>query len=251
MVPERHREQAGPAPEVPGRPWAAALPWVSAFAVAMGFLEAAVVVYLRALAYPGGFSFPLQPLDGQLVLTELLRELATLVMLMAPGALLTPRRMERFAWFCWTFAVWDLAYYAFLKFLLGWPSSLLTWDVLFLLPTVWVGPVLAPCMVSVGLMALAAVILRGRSRVAGFGPSRWQWAMLSVAGAIILYTFMAGPVDHLLAAAPARIMGSTAMPALAGYVPSHFSWPWFLFACALAAAVVVVMFRQGRPRAGR
>ena len=34
------------------------------YAVAMGYLEAAVVVYLRAIYYPEGFSFPLKPMDA-------------------------------------------------------------------------------------------------------------------------------------------------------------------------------------------
>lgn len=225
------------------RSWRSSIAWVTLFAVAMAFLESAVVVYLRALAYPGGFSFPLKPLDPRLVITELLREAATLVMLMAPGALLSRKRMERFAWFCWCFAVWDLFYYVFLKMLLGWPESLFTWDVLFLLPTVWAGPVLAPCMVSLGLLMLAVVILRGREGNASFGPARWQWAVLVASGLVIPGTFMAGPVRYLEATAPARVAGGSALDALGGYVPQHFPWAPFLAACLAAGGAVVAIGR--------
>lgn len=225
------------------RSWRSAIAWVTLFAVAMAFLESAVVVYLRALAYPDGFAFPLKPLDQRLVVTELLREAATLVMLMAPGALLSRRRMERFAWFCWCFAVWDLFYYAFLKLLLDWPESWFTWDVLFLLPTVWAGPVLAPCMVSLGLLMLAVVLLRGREVDPSFGPSRWQWAVLIASGLVILVTFMAGPVRYLEATAPARVAGGSAMDALGGYVPQHFAWAPFLAACLAAGVAVVAIGR--------
>ncbi|MBS1546873.1 MAG: hypothetical protein JST38_18060 [Bacteroidetes bacterium] len=231
--------------DVNKRHWLSVLPWVTAFAVAMGFLEAAVVVYLRAVAYPDGFKFPLAPLDSKLVITELLREAATLVMLLAPGALVSRMRMERFAWFCWAFAVWDLFYYVFLKLILGWPESWLTWDVLFLLPTVWVGPVLAPCMVSAGLMVLAVAILRGREHRAGFGPSAWQWAVLFLSGAIMLFTFMEEPVRYLAATAPQRAMGAPAMEALNAYVPQVFQWGLFLGACVLATVPLVAMFRSG------
>ncbi|MBP8823085.1 MAG: hypothetical protein KBH07_05540 [Flavobacteriales bacterium] len=228
------------------RTWRSVLPWITAFAMAMGLLEAAVVVYLRAVAYPEGFAFPLKPLDNKLVITELLREAATLVMLLAPGALLSRKRLERFAWFCWSFAVWDIFYYVFLKLLLGWPGSWLTWDVLFLLPTVWVGPVLAPCMVSVGLMLLAAVILRGRGRNPEFAPARWHWTVLILSGAVMLYTFLVDPVRYLMATAPEHAMGASAMTALEAYVPQSFHWPLFLLACALATVPLYGMHRASR-----
>ena len=41
------------------------------YAVAMGYLEAAVVVYLRAIYYPEGFSFPLKPMDPGLLGVEM------------------------------------------------------------------------------------------------------------------------------------------------------------------------------------
>ncbi len=232
--------------DVPRRPWYRLLPWITAFAVAMGFLEAAVVVYLRAIYYPDGFKFPLVSMDTRLVLTELLREFATLVMLLAPGALIAKGRMERFAWFCWSFAVWDLFYYVFLKVLLGWPESFFTWDVLFLLPTVWVGPVLAPCLVSVGMLGLAAVILHGRERMPTYAPTRLQWTLLIGAGAIMLYTFMSDPIRYLRTLEPGRGMEATGMSALADYVPISFQWPLFLFACAIACGAVFSMLRDTR-----
>ncbi|MBK8340443.1 MAG: hypothetical protein IPK99_10840 [Flavobacteriales bacterium] len=97
---------------------------MAVFFIAMAFLESAVVVYLRALYYPEGFAFPLVPMDGKLVGTEVGREFATLVMLMAPGLLVTRSLLERFAWFCFGFGVWDLFYYVWLKVLLDWPASL-------------------------------------------------------------------------------------------------------------------------------
>jgi hypothetical protein len=127
------------------------LPWMTAFFIAMAFLESAVVVYLRALYYPEGFGFPLVPMDPALVATEMGREFATLVMLLAPAALVTRRALERFAWFCIGFGIWDIFYYVWLKVLLGWPASLAEPDLLFLLPVPWVGPVWAPCLISVSV----------------------------------------------------------------------------------------------------
>ena len=228
------------------RPWRKVLPWITAFAVAMGFLESAVVVYLRAIYYPDGFTFPLVSMAPKLVLTELLREAATLVMLLAPAALLSRNRLERFAWFCWAFAVWDLFYYVFLKALLGWPENLLTWDVLFLLPTVWVGPVLAPCLISIGLLILAVVILSGRERNASYAPARFHWFLLIASGLIMLYTFMVDPIRYLSSLEPGHRMGTAAMSALEHYQPAAFPWPLFLFACAVGSAALVLMLRDTR-----
>ena len=133
--------------------------WVSIFAVAMGFFEAAVVIYLRKLMYPAGFSFPLAPIEHGLAVTEILREAATLIMLLSAGILAGRYATERFAWFIYAFAIWDIFYYIFLKLLIGWPESFMTWDILFLIPATWVGPVITPVIVSLSMIVLAAVVL--------------------------------------------------------------------------------------------
>jgi hypothetical protein len=43
----------------------------------MAYLESAVVVYLRALYYPRGFTFPLAPMPPGMVAIEMGREAAT------------------------------------------------------------------------------------------------------------------------------------------------------------------------------
>jgi hypothetical protein len=60
--------------------------------------------------------------------------------------------LERFAWGAVTFGVWDIIYYLGLHVITGWPPSLVTWDVLFLLPATWVGPIWAPVAVSLALI---------------------------------------------------------------------------------------------------
>ena len=77
------------------------------------------------------------------------REAATLVMLLGVAMLAGTDRWDRIALFCIAFGVWDIAYYVWLWVFLRWPPSLLTWDVLFLIPVPWVGPVVAPVIVSV------------------------------------------------------------------------------------------------------
>jgi hypothetical protein len=134
------------------------LPWLITYAIAMAYVESAVVVYLRALHYPQGFAFPLAPLPPDMVAIEIGREAATLVMLLGVAMLAGKERWERFIAFCVSFGVWDLFYYVWLWLLLRWPPSLLTWDVLFLIPVPWTGPVLAPVVVSI-LLVVGGLLL--------------------------------------------------------------------------------------------
>jgi hypothetical protein len=177
----------------------ARLAWLALFGVAFGWLEGAVVVYLRALLYPSGFTFPLAPLEPYLLATELLREAATLVMLAVPAILAAAAWPQRVAAFFVVFGVWDLVYYATLYLVLGWPASLSTPDVLFLIPWPWVGPVWAPALV-------AALFIAGGSRV--FLTPQLQRAYRAgalapgvLAAVVIVWSFLA-PVTSLPDALP-------------------------------------------------
>jgi hypothetical protein len=134
------------------------------FSVAFGYIEAAVVVYLRAIFYPEGFTFPLVAfgigaLEERLLGTEMGREAASLLLIFTGSWLFGHNRRERFAYFLTIFAVWDIFYYIWLKVLLDWPASIMDWDILFLIPSAWASPVLAPVLVSVGLFVFAGIIL--------------------------------------------------------------------------------------------
>src|SRR5512134_2459669 len=139
--------------------------WIAAYAVAMAFVEAAVVVYLRALAPEQG---PLEVLrtvlPQRIVPIEVAREAATLVMLLAVAVLAGRGGWQRFLVFAIAFGVWDIFYYVWLRVFIGWPRSLLDWDVLFLIPVPWIGPVLAPILVSLGLVSGALWLLLRQSR---------------------------------------------------------------------------------------
>jgi len=154
--------------------------WLTAFATAMGILEAAVVVYLRELYYPGGFRFPIVPMPARVALVEIVREACTIVMLLAPAALVRRHRTDGFFVFGFLFGVWDLVYYGALLGFLGWPESLLTWDLLFLIPVPWLSPVLYPVVVSLllvtGFVVHEAAEATGRS----IAPSRLGWAVAAL-----------------------------------------------------------------------
>ena len=138
---------------------------LTVFAVAMAFVEAAVVVYLRGLFYPEGFYATLAAFPVLYYGTEVFREAATIIML-ATVAILAARRgwWERGAYFLLCFGVWDIFYYVWLYVLLEWPPSLLTSDVLFLIPVPWVAPVIAPVIASVVMIVVSFWILARKTR---------------------------------------------------------------------------------------
>jgi len=143
---------------------------VVVFATAMAYLEAAVVLYLRTL---GNRLEPYQPNPLPPAIdfgyAELLREAATVVMLAMVGWLAGRGLRARFGYFLVAFGVWDIFYYVFLKPLTGWPRTLLDWDVLFLIPLPWWGPVIAPMCIA-ALMVIYGTLL-GQCERTGEGPS--------------------------------------------------------------------------------
>ena len=203
--------------------------WTGIFAAAMAFLESAVVVYLRALYYPEGFVFPLKMMDQHILVTEIIREVATMVMLFTVAGIAAKNRISRFAVFIYSFAIWDIFYYIYLIFLLGWPPSLLTWDLLFLIPVTWAGPVLAPVINSLTMILLALVILYYRSKDETFRISFYEWLLLITGSLIVIiaYTrpYMSYMLDRYSISEMVHFRGNTKLIEYAsGFIPVTFSW---------------------------
>jgi hypothetical protein len=208
------------------RAWRRAI-WLIIYAVAMAYVESAVVVYLRTIYYPQGFAFPLAPMPSDMLAVEIGREAATLVMLLAVAVLAGVERWDRFLLFCVAFGVWDLFYYVWLWVLVQWPPSLFTWDVLFLIPVPWIGPVLAPAVVSVVLVVGGLLLLRRRAR----GESRifpLAWGILALAGAVLVLTSFTLDFQVVL-----RQME-----------PPTFRWGLFGAGIALSVAALVLALRR-------
>ena len=166
------------------------LTWLTIYAVAMAYVESAVVVYLRALYYPHGFEFPLALMPPGMVAIEIGREAATLIMLLGVAALASADRWEWFLAFCLTFGVWDILYYGWLWIFTRWPPSLFTWDVLFLIPVPWIGPVLAPVLVSGALVAGSLLMLRLKAQGVKLGFSTPVWTLAVAGGLLVLGSFV-------------------------------------------------------------
>jgi hypothetical protein len=121
----------------------------------------------------------------RLVGAEVVREAATLLMLSGVALATAGSRKLWLPAFALAFGTWDLFYYVFLKVLVGWPASLLTWDVLFLIPVPWAAPVLAPVIVSVSIIVTGLVALRRSVRM-----GRFHWIALTLGGFLIVLSFV-------------------------------------------------------------
>jgi hypothetical protein len=138
---------------------------VTLLGIALGYLEAVVVVYLRRILPPFPWEIAsiaefsnLLSSHGVLFL-EQTREVSTIVILLAIALLIGRKRLEKLAIFLWVFAIWDIFYYIWLKVLIGWPPSLATIDCLFLIPGPWFAPVFVPLLVSLVMMGVAIFLL--------------------------------------------------------------------------------------------
>lgn len=219
--------------------------WLSLYAVSMAFLESAVVVYLRELYYPKGFAFPLVSMHGVVALTEVLREAATMLMLLSVAVLVGKTARHRLAWFIYCFAVWDIFYYVFLLALLQWPESWLTWDILFLIPVAWTGPVLAPVLVSLSMIALAVVMLTRRSDPVSFPTGRIS--LLIGAGAMLVFVSMIWDFSVYMTRQDSfssvfNVDGLDSM--LSVFVPHHFPWLIFVVGMLFIGAGITVFYKN-------
>jgi len=208
------------------------------FGISFGYVEAAVVVYLRAIFAPIRHEafravahndlFPLLtpehlqaagPQYAGLLGVELGREAATIVMLAAAGLAIAGNFRQWLAGFMISFGVWDIFYYVFLRVLIGWPESLLTWDVLFLVPVPWVGPVITPVLVSLSMILAGAIILWFEAAGQPLRFHRLDWVMIFAGGLTVIVAFC-WDWRHLAG----------------GGRPESFHWPLFALGEAIGAA---------------
>lgn len=223
--------------------------WLTIFSIAMGLLECAVVVYIRELYYPNGFTFPLVMINNRIAVTELLREAATVVMLMGIGYFTGKTFVTRFGSFLFAFAIWDIFYYVFLWLILGWPDSIMTWDVLFLIPVMWVGPVLAPVIVSITMIGYAFVFWTKDTDKSKVKIRKLDWSGMIIASLIIILSFTWDFMDFLLSEnsiGDLINLGKENLVILSTqYIPQKFNW--FLFGIGeMLLILTIINFNRRR-----
>lgn len=192
---------------------------IASFGVTMGIFEAAVVVYLRRLWDLGAVDIAHVSLSNPLVVTEVLREAASLAMIGTVACLAGKRGIERLGFAAIIFGVWDLVYYLVLRLRIGWPESVLDWDVLFLIPRPWIGPVLAPVLVSIALIAGGIAVVSREANGPRLAPRPLDWLACLLGGSVVIASFLVVEVPRMAAGSPAG-----------------FSWLMFLAGLTIACA---------------
>ena len=198
--------------------------WTGIFSIAMGVLEAIVVVYLRQVYYPDGFYFPLQFITPEMMYVEWTRETATVIMLAALGIIAGRDNLNRFLYFLFSFAIWDLVYYAALKIFLDWPASLLTWDILFLIPVPWISPVLAPVICSAAMIVMSVTFMYKREMHRGFKIRTTEWILTLTGAALILLSFVEDFLMLIIQSDFDTKANSGFWETAARFVPVTFNW---------------------------
>jgi hypothetical protein len=159
------------------------------FGIAFAFVESSIVVYLRALYYPEGLTFPLKMISGEHLAVELAREVATIIMLVVVGVIAGAKRWEKFGYILVAFGVWDIFYYVWLKVVLDWPRTLTDWDVLFLIPVPWLGPVFAPLVLALFFTSCGAAMVIRSAKGLQFRPTFSSHLLSVIATIVAIYSF--------------------------------------------------------------
>lgn len=212
---------------------------VTLFAVAMAWAESAVVFYLRTFVdrIQPHQQNPL-PLVGDLGTVELAREAATLIMLMTVGILAGRTWRDRIGYTLLAFGVWDIFYYVFLRVMCGWPNSLFDWDILFLIPLPWWGPVLSPMLIAL-LMIVWGTLASQFEHSPRPAFLEWRaWTLNFVGVALALYVFMADAIR----------VADQGVDVVRNVLPAQFNWPLFCIALLLMAAPVIQLGRRAIER---
>lgn len=210
------------------------------FGISFGYVEAAVVVYLRAIydpvrehLHPGRKPHDLFPLispqqladagpeNPRRLAIEIGREAATMAML--AGIALACGRTFYESVAAFAFGVWDIAFYGFLRVMIHWPDSLSTWDILFLIPLPWIGPVWAPVLVASTMIVCGLIALRR----GGLPIPGRSWLGIAGGAAVIVLAFV---WDFRNIAA--------------GGLPNRFHWPLFFAGEAIGLAAFTAALRN-------
>lgn len=221
------------------------------FSIAMGYMETSVVVYLRKIYYPDGFKFPLIPVSKDIAITEFWREAATILMLIGAGVMAGRNAAQRFVFFLYSFAIWDIFYYVFLKVLLSWPGSLFTWDILFLIPVPWAGPVIAPCIVSLTMILFTFVVLYYQEKSKYVHINFIEWILFITGSLVTVISFLWDYIIYISTNESEQVIwilssSNDMFDEVKNYVPQHFNWWLFGTGQCIILFAIFLLYKRVR-----
>ena len=184
-----------------------------------------------------------------IALVEILREAATIIMLIGVGILSAKTDSLRFACILFCFAIWDIFYYIFLWLFLGWPQSFFTWDILFLIPVPWIGPVITPCIVSMTMILLASCIFYFHQSGLNTGLKIKEVIPFSVGSYIIILSFIWNYMRYINEGRSTETANSlsgehTMFSDILNYVPVDFNWFLFITGESILLLGIIILFKR-------
>ncbi|NWG28255.1 MAG: hypothetical protein HXY48_06945 [Ignavibacteriaceae bacterium] len=204
---------------------------VSLFAIAMAYLESAVVVYLRAMY---GIEDLVRDINFETdiyTFIEIGREAATIIMLATVSLIAGSKWPHKIGYFFLSFGIWDIFYYLWLYTFIQWPESILEWDVLFLIPLPWWGPVIAPLLISIVLISIGYLLINDFK----FKVNSIEWIVFGITVIMLLFTFMEDSIKVII----------TGTGDLTQIRPTAFNWVLFLIAYVIS---VITSFKVFYPQ---
>ena len=225
---------------------------VTIFSIAMGFLESTIVIYLRKIYYPDGFDFPLKGfIDPNILSIEWIREFFTIVMLITIGLLAGKTLYEKFSYFILSFAIRDIFYYVFLKAFLDWPQSWITWDLLFLIPWPWIGPVLAPLICTVLMIVTYFLAINLIDKNVKLKLNISEWIIIALGVIIVLFTWLYDygkliigggfTKDFFLLATNAEFI-----KIIDDFIPASYNWTLFLLGVIISTIGIIKVYLRNK-----
>jgi hypothetical protein len=122
----------------------------------------------------------------------------------------------------------------FLRINVAWPNSIWDWDVLFLLPLPWWGPVIAPAGIAVMMIIGGSLATQFNRPERTVWPGRRAWHFCLAGATLALLVFMSDALRSY----------DVGIAAIRETLPTWFNWPVFSIALAMMAAPLIEMIRQ-------
>ncbi|MFC1867323.1 hypothetical protein ACFL0H_04230 [Thermodesulfobacteriota bacterium] len=215
--------------------------WVIIFAIGFAWVESSIVVYLREIYYQGSFDFPIvvkwengKHVLDYLIRIELGREIATIIMLIAVGCASGKNVWQKFSYFMIAFGIWDIFYYIWLRVMIGWPESIMTWDILFLIPFPWVAPVITPVLIAIAMTAAGSLIIYFDEKGFKIRVFWYDWVIIFGCALLMIVAFCWDWKN---------IIQVPDCPDCDG-IPNPFLWALYLPAYVLSVAYFGIRLRQ-------
>ena len=193
--------------------------WLTIFAIAIAYVEASVVIYIRQIYYSDNLQviFPPKMFSSFNLVVEIFREVATIIIMLSIAFLSERKNRTRiFAAFIFQFGIWDIFYYVWLKVTIGWPLSWTEWDILFLIPWAWLGPWICPVLISILFVCWSIIVLKSDKKFVLSKLNLWLFLWGAILG---LISFLQPAISYII---------NNSVKDFQHYMPGNFWWWLFI-----------------------